>query len=131
MIGLDTNVLVRYCVRDDPEQAAKATDIIEQGLSEHEFAYINLVVLVETVWVLQRVYRLTDQEIAAFLERMLQADRLRVENEQQVFEAMLAVKEGNGRFTDALIGTINAAAGCAHTATFDRKAGRLPGFAVI
>ena len=86
------------------------------------------VATVETVWVLDRAYRLGAREIAAAVERMLQAETLVVENEQEVFSAMTALKEGQGSFSDALIAVLGAKAGCVHTVTFDRKALRLKGF---
>ncbi len=80
------------------------------------------------MWVLDRAYGLADAEIAAALERMLQADTLVVENEPEVFTAMIALKEGSGSFADALIGALGALAGCARTLTFDKTASKLPGF---
>jgi predicted nucleic-acid-binding protein len=62
---------------------------------------------------------------------VLQADVLVVENEQEVFAAMLALKQGAGSFADALIGALGAKAGCSRTVTFDRKALRLPGFEAV
>jgi predicted nucleic-acid-binding protein len=128
MIGLDTNMLVRYLAQDDPVQSPMATDIIEFRLTEENPGFISIVATVETVWVLDRAYGLADEEIAAALERILQADTLVVENEQEVFTATMALKEGGGSFADALIGALAARAGCARTLTFDRTASRLPGF---
>ena len=113
MIGLDTNILVRYLAQDDPIQSPLATDIIEFRLTEENPGFISIVAMVETVWVLDRAYGLADDEIAAALERMLQADTLVVENEQEVFTATIALKEGSGSFADALIGALGARAGCA------------------
>ena len=128
MIGLDTNILVRYLAQDDPVQSPLATDIIEFRLSEANPGFISIVALVETVWVLDRAYGLADDKIAAALERILQVDTLVVENEQEVFTATMALKKGSGSFADALIGALGARAGCARTLTFDRAALRLPGF---
>jgi predicted nucleic-acid-binding protein len=128
MIGLDTNILVRYLAQDDPIQSPLATDIIESRLSQGNPGFISIVAMVETVWVLNRAYGLANDEIAAALERMLQADTLVVENEQEVFTATIALKEGSGSFADALIGALGARAGCSSTLTFDRTPLRLPGF---
>lgn len=128
MIGLDTNILVRYLTQDDPVQSPMATDIIEFRLTEENPGFISIVAMVETVWVLDRAYGLADDEIAAALERILQADTLLVENEQEVFMATIALKEGGGSFAHALIGALGARAGCARTLTFDKTALRLPGF---
>lgn len=129
MIGLDTNILVRYLAQDDPEQSLQASEIIERRLSEADPGFISIVAMVETVWVLDRAYGLSGRDIAAAVERMLQADALAIESEQEVFTAMTALKEGHGSFADALIAALGAKAGCSATLTFDRKALRLPGFA--
>ena len=128
MIGLDTNVLVRYLTQDDPVQSPKATALIEQRLSEADGGFVSVVALVETAWVLERAYGFTDAEITGAIERMLQADVLVVEQEQAIFTAMIALKEGRGSFGDALIGALGARAGCSYTATFDQNALRLPEF---
>ena len=128
MIGLDTNILVRYLTQDDPIQSQKATEIIERRLTEENPGFVSIVAMVETVWVLDRAYSLGAREIAATVEGMLQADVLVVENEQQVFTAMIALKEGQGSFADGIIAALGAKAGCSCTLTFDHKALRLPGF---
>ncbi len=131
MIGIDTNVLVRYLVQDDPVQSRKATMVVEQHLTEQTPGFISVVALAETTWVLKRVYRLKNDAIAAVIERLLQADALVVEHEAEVATALIALWEGSGSFADALIGAINAQAGCSRTLTFDRKALRLPGFELV
>jgi predicted nucleic-acid-binding protein len=128
MIGLDTNILVRYLAQDDPVQSAKATGIIEKRLTEEEPGFISLVTIAETVWVLERLYDQSPQEIAQQIERMLQSDTLSLQNEQEVFTAMVALKTGRGSFADALIGALGTWAGCSSTLTFDKKAARLAGF---
>jgi predicted nucleic-acid-binding protein len=128
MIGLDTNILVRYLTQDDPVQSPKATEIIERRLTEENPGFVSVVAMVETVWVLDRAYRLATHEIAAAVERMLQADVLVVENEQEIFTALIAIKEGQGSFADAVIAALGGRAGCSCTLTFDQKALRLSGF---
>lgn len=128
MIGLDTNILVRYLTQDDPVQSAKATEILERRLTERNPGFVSVVAMVETVWVLDRAYFLTAQEIATAIERLLQVDVLTIENEQEVFTAMVALKEGRGTFADALIAELGARVGGTRTLTFDRKATRLPLF---
>jgi predicted nucleic-acid-binding protein len=131
MHGLDTNVLVRYLTQDDPVQSRKATEIVERRLTPEHPGFISLITMVETVWVLASVYGLNDGEVATAVERMLQADTLSIQNEQQVFTAMVALRRGRGAFADALIGALGAWAGCDSTLTFDKKAGRLAGFEVV
>jgi predicted nucleic-acid-binding protein len=128
MIGLDTNILVRYLTQDDPVQWPKATEVIERRLTRNKPGFLSVVAMAETVWVLDRVYGFADHEIAAAIERTLQIDCFIVEDEQEVFTAMVALKEGRGSFADALIAALGARAGCARTLTFDQKALRLPGF---
>ena len=128
MIGLDTNLLVRYITLDDPVQAARATQIIEQQLTVNEPGFVSLVTTVELVWVLESFYGFTAEHIAAAIERMLGIASLSIQNERQVFAAMLALKTGAASFDDALIGALGRWAGCSSTFTFDRKAARLKDF---
>jgi predicted nucleic-acid-binding protein len=131
MIGLDTNLLVRYIAQDDAVQSAAATQIIEDRLTVEDPGYISIVTMAETVWVLDRSYGVPAIEIAATVERILQTDVLFVQNEQEVFTAVVALKKGAGSFSDALIGALGTRAGCAVTLTFDKKAARLKGFQLV
>lgn len=131
MIGLDTNILIRYLTQDDRVQAAKATEILERRLTPKKPGFVSVVAMVETVWVLDRAYELTAQEIAAGVERLLQVEVLAIENEQEVFTAMIALKQGRGSFADALIAELGARAGCTRTLTFDQKAAWHPGFELV
>ena len=131
MIGLDTNILVRYLVQDDPAQSAKANEILEHRLTEKNPGFVSVVAMVETVWVLDRGYGFTAQEIATAVERLLQIEVLVVENEQEVFSAMVELKQGRGSFADALIAELGARVGCTRTLTFDQKAVRLSGFELV
>jgi predicted nucleic-acid-binding protein len=128
MIGLDSNILVRYLTQDDPAQSKRAAEIIENRLSLTNPGFLSVVAIAETVWVLDRAYGFMDEDIVAAIERTLQVDVLVVENEAEVFTAMIALEEGRGSFADALIGALGAKAGCTATLTFDRKALRLPDF---
>jgi predicted nucleic-acid-binding protein len=131
MIGLDTNILIRYLAQDDPLQSPIATDLIEHRLTEEEPGFICVVAMAEVAWVLERAYGLANRDIAAAIEGVLQAEALVVESEQEVFAAMVALKEGRGSFADALIGMLGAKAGCSRTVTFDRRAHRLSEFQLL
>jgi predicted nucleic-acid-binding protein len=131
MIGLDTNVLIRYLTQDDPVQSAKATEILELRLTPKNPGFVSVVAMVETVWVLDRAYGLTAQEIATAVERLLQVEVLTIDNEQEIFTAMVALKQGRGSFADALIAELGARAGCTRTLTLDQKALRLPSFELV
>jgi predicted nucleic-acid-binding protein len=128
MIGLDTNILVRYLTQDDPIQSPKTREVFERRLTEENPGFVSIVAMVEIVWVLERSYGLTTDEIVGAVERVLQTEVLIVENEQEVFTAMIALKEGQGSFADAVIAALGARMGCSRTLTFDQKALRLPGF---
>ncbi|MGH7211181.1 MAG: PIN domain-containing protein, partial [Acetobacteraceae bacterium] len=112
MIGFDTNVLARYLAQDDPVQSPTATALIERRLSDADPGFVSTVAMAETAWVLERVYGLSDHEVAEAIERTLQAGVLMIEHEQDVFTAMIALREGRGSFADALIGALGARAGC-------------------
>ena len=90
--------------------------------------FVSIVVMVETVCVLERAYGLPAHKIAAAVERILQTDVLAIKNEQEVFTAMIPLKEGQGSFADSVIAGLGVRAGCSYTLTFDHKAARLRGF---
>lgn len=132
MLGLDTNVLLRYLVQDDPAQSRQATEIIERRLTEQNPGFVSLVSILEIVWVLGSLYKRTRLEIAQHVEMILAADTLEVQNEQEVYLAVVALRSGTGTFEDALIGGIGIWRGCVATLTFDRDAAqRLHGFRLI
>ena len=124
MIGIDTNVLVRYVVQDDPRQAAAATHFIEATLSGEEPGWIASIVLCEFVWVLDAAYGYARNLIAATLQRLFEVDRFRLEAPSLAWRALDAYRDGVD-FADALIALGNEHAGCDYTATFDRGAARL------
>jgi predicted nucleic-acid-binding protein len=125
MIGLDTNILVRYITLDDPAQAARAAQIIERQLTPDQPGFVSLVTIVEIAWVLESFYEFSDEQMAAAIERILQIATLSVQNEREVYTAMVVLKSGAASFDDALIGALGRWAGCSSTLTFDRKAARL------
>jgi predicted nucleic-acid-binding protein len=129
MIGLDTNVLLRYLAQDDPKQSRRATEIIERGLTEEEPGFVSLVCVLEVVWVLKSLFKRSRQEIANDIEMLLAADTLEIQNEQEVYHAVVALRNGVGTFEDALIGALGVWRGCSATLTFDEGAAkRLHGF---
>lgn len=129
MIGLDTNVLLRYLVQDDPAQSPKATEVIERRLTKANPGFVSLVCILEIVWVLGSLYKRSPREIADHIEMIVAADTLQVQNEQEVYEAVIALRNGSGTFEDALIGALGAWWGCSTTFTFDQSAAkRLNGF---
>lgn len=122
MIGLDTNVLVRYLAQDDPEQSARATELIEGRLSGDEPGFIGCIVLVETVWVLKRSYRVADDKLQAILEQLLTTVELAFDYREEAWRALQLYRNEQVDFADALIALIHQHHGCETTVTFDRKA---------
>ncbi len=130
MIGLDTNVLVRYVAQDDAKQSPQATRLIE-SLSADSQGYISLISVVELVWVLTGCYGASRDDIAAVLETLLRAKELAVSDADVVWKALRLFKQGKADFADCLIERSAAAAGCDHTSTFDRDAAKHAGMRLI
>lgn len=128
MIGLDTNILVRLLVEDEPVQTAQAQHFIESRCTPESPGFINCVVLAELVWVLDSVYQFRRAEIAAAIERLLAGRDRIVEHHDQVEQVLVEYRSGGIDFTDSMIARINRVRGCEATATFDRKAAKLDGF---
>ena len=126
MTGLDTNVLVRYLVQDDAAQAALATAAIS-ALTEAAPGWIAREVMVETVWVLERAYRLPKGEIADAIDGLLAARELVVEEADRVGLAAQRWRDGGAGFADQMIALAGQGAGCRETLTFDAKAAKIPG----
>lgn len=128
MIGLDTNLLVRLVVGDDPQQTRQAKAFVDRHCTPLSPGFINCVVLTELVWVLNASYDYTRSQIAAAVENLVVgADRM-VEHPVAVQASLDDYRAGRLDFTDALIAHVNKSSGCEATATFDRKAARLGGF---
>ncbi|MHB8874057.1 MAG: PIN domain-containing protein [Myxococcaceae bacterium] len=121
MIGLDTNVLVRYIVRDDARQTAAATRLIEARCNAKDPARITLVVLCELVWVLARGYGHERPAIANLLRRLLAAEDLQVERSELAWQALNLYAEGKADFSDYVIGFCNRDDKADTTYTFDKR----------
>ena len=128
MIGLDTNVLARLVVKDDPAQTELAQQFVARRCTVIDPGLVNNVVLCELVWVLTRGYGFGRTEIVELVEDLLTSRDIVLEDEQAVRAAFRNVKIHRIDFADALIGAINGARGCEATATFDRRAARIDGF---
>ena len=123
MIGLDTNVLVRYIVQDDTEQFKRAERFIESQLSAQQPGFINQIALCELVWVFESIYKFSCDAIASTLQRVLETNVFVVERSDLAWQA-LAQYRGNQDFADALIALTNDAYKCERTVTFDKNAAR-------
>lgn len=131
MIGLDTNLLVRYLTKDDPAQFAKASSLIEAAVSSGERFVINTAVLCEFVWVLRTAYEYSREEIAKALESVLTTAEFTVERPDEARQALREFQTTRADFSDALIGRVNRALGADHTVTFDRHLKDLDTFRVL
>jgi predicted nucleic-acid-binding protein len=130
VIGLDTNVLVRYLAQDSPTQAKLATQMIE-SLTAKAPGFISQVVLVEAVWVLESCYAANTQRIVEVIETLLHVESLSVESAEAVWQALRQYRSAGGDFSDALIAVLAQRAGCEATYTFDRGAAKRFGMTLL
>jgi predicted nucleic-acid-binding protein len=121
MIGLETNVLVRYLTRDDPAQYAKAAAFLDAAADRGERFVVNTPVLCELVWVLRTVYTYSREDIGGALEQILATAQFEVERLDDARRALDDFRSTKADFSDALIGRINRSLGAEHTMTFDRS----------
>ena len=128
MLGLDTNVLVRFLVRDDESQFEKARKLIKREVTAGRRVFVSQLVLLETEWVLRSRYGLPKMEIIAAISGLLDATDVQFEDELAIEAALFVWKDNAADFADCLIGAQDKRLGCQATATFDAKASRLPGF---
>ena len=131
MTGLDTNVLVRYLTRDDPEQYRAAKAFVESTCTKENPGFIGPVVLCELVWVLTGAYDATKEDVARVIDQILRTRQLVVSGRDVVRRALSDYKEGAADFADCLIGQMNQEAGCAETVTFDRGAAELDSYRAL
>ena len=128
MIGLDTNVLVRYLVQDDPVQSLRASHFMDRHCTVDDPCLINDIVLCEMAWVLESAYDYPKGAIVEVLEKLLMTNGLEVADKNTVWVALKDYRATKADFADCLIGRINSALGCAQTATFDKALKSLSGF---
>jgi predicted nucleic-acid-binding protein len=128
MLGIDTNVLVRFLVRDDEAQFEKARKLINREVAAGRRVFVSQLVLLETEWVLRSRYSLPKNLIIAAISGLLDAADIGFDDEPGIEEALFIWKDTNSDFADCLIGTQNRKLGCRATATFDARASKLPGF---
>lgn len=130
MIGLDSNVLVRYLTQDDPVQSKKADQLIDKALQSGEPLYLNHVVLCEVNWVLARAYGYGVADLGDTLEKIFSAAQFEFEDKNCLWQALAAFRASGADFADCVIGIKNTGAGCTATLTFDKRAGTLPQFSL-
>lgn len=130
MIGLDTNVLVRYIMQDDVKQAPLANRLVE-SLSAEARGFVPLVAVVELAWVLSSAYDLNREQLIEAFEGVLRTKELVVERAEIVWKALRAFQTAQTDFADCLIARSAASAGCEKTMTFDREAAKSGGMTLI
>lgn len=130
MIGLDTNVLVRYIAQDEAKQAARATELIE-SLSSDNPGFVCLVSVVELVWVMQACYAASKEEIVAILGKLLRIQAIQIENSEVVLGALGVYAKSTADFADCLIERSAHNANCVDTMTFDVKSAKSAGMKLI
>jgi predicted nucleic-acid-binding protein len=128
MLGIDTNVLVRFLVRDDEAQFEKVRRLIKREILQGRLVLINQLVLMETEWVLRSRYAVSKPEIIATFSRLLETNDMQFEDEATIEEALFTWKDATADFADCLIAAKNRRLGCSATASFDARAGKLQGF---
>jgi predicted nucleic-acid-binding protein len=131
MIGLDTNVLVRYIVQDDPMQAGIATTFIETHCTAETPGFICNIVLVELVWVLERGYEYDKKSILTVLKQVAVTSELRLENSTLAWQAIMDYENGIAGFADCLLAAVNQQQGCDVTFTFDQRAAKNSSFKLL
>ena len=120
MIGLDTNILVRFLVRDDEAQHAAVVAALRRGAEAGETFFVGDVVLAEVCWVLSSRYHCGREELAAVVRQLTEAEELVFESTERVVRALRAYQHGKGGFADYLIESRAQDAGCSRVLTFDR-----------
>ena len=123
MIGLDTNVLVRYIMQDDIKQSAIAGRLLE-SLTVESPGFVSLVAIVELGWVLSSAYELSRSELMEAVDALLRTKQIVVERAETVWKSLIRLQRCGGDFADCLIACSAEAAGCAKTMTFDRDAAK-------
>jgi len=131
VIGLDTNVLIRYITQDDPIQSKIATDFICTNCTEQNPGYICHIVLCELTWVLESNYNQNKETIINLIEELLQINQLEILESETVWRALNDYKSSYADFADHLIAGTNLTNGCNETVTFDKKAGKQPLFKML
>ena len=127
MRGLDTNVLIRYLLRDDLRQAKAAKRAIEQAIAAEEPLVISLLVVLETEWVLRARIRLDKTAILGVFRQLLESREVQFENGDVIEQALYDFENSNADFADCLMVAQYRRLGCTTMLTFDAKAARVPG----
>ena len=122
MIGIDTNILFRYFTQDNLEQAQIVEQLIDSYATSFNSLFVNNIVMCELVWVLERGYKYSKEEVSKVIKQMLSTEEFAFENQELLWLALSQYNQNKLDFSDALIGELNKKFGCSETLTFDRAA---------
>jgi predicted nucleic-acid-binding protein len=131
MIGIDTNVLVRYIIQDDPKQSKEATNFIEKKCSEDSSLFISAIILCELVWVLESAYGYQREAIAQVLEQILKTRQFRLDEPEILWQSLHGYRNEGADFSDNYIAHLNKQRDCEYTITFDKGASKLHHFKLL
>ena len=130
MIAIDTDVLVRYLVCDDQQQAEAARTLLESLTAERP-GFVCREVTVELAWVLERVYGFSRYQVADTVEELVSTEGLVFEAQDDVARAALRYRNGSAGFSDLMISGAARRSGAHPPYTFDKKAARLEGATLV
>jgi predicted nucleic-acid-binding protein len=131
VIGIDSNVVVRYVAQDDPQQSARATRLLEAELTVESPGFVSVAALAEVAWVLTTIYEAERPVLARVVRGLLAARNVRLQEADAVSRALDDFEATSVDFADALIARLGETAGCTTSVTFDRKAARQPGMTLL
>lgn len=131
MIGFDTNVLIRFLVKDDLKQHSQALKLVKSHVDLGEKIAVSAVVLQESIWVLSSVYEYSRVDIAAVIQRILETAEFVVQCRTEALQALVDFRSSKAEFSDCLLGRIYLSMGCSKVATFDRGASKIGHFYLL
>ncbi len=126
MIAVDTNILVRLLAADDPAQSARAQKLFDQLGEADQSAWVSDTVLVELVWTLARAYGHSRGELSLAIRALADHGSVTLESDAAVKQALPLFEQGSADFSDCLLATKAALAGCERLVTFDKGMKKLP-----
>ncbi len=124
MRGLDTNILIRFLVRDDIKQAEKVFTLFKQAESKRHLFFISNFTVIETVWVLSKLYKCSNKDISNTFNVLLSIPIINFESENLLKEFIILAEKTNLDLADLLIGLSGSYNNCKETITFDKKAAK-------
>jgi len=131
MLGLDTNILIRYIVQDDPVQSTLVSRFLKQKCTGEKPCYISHIVLCEVVWVLESAYGYKREQVAETLKLIFETRHFCIGEAESAWSALETYRGGRADFSDVLLGQTNQVHGCETTITLDKKASETDTFQLL